>query len=262
MLNKAMPDSVFQLKRILFPVDFSDRSRGAASYAEEFAAHFDAELFLLHVVEPPEYNATLADSHRVHAEGFDKFFGPRIQRLRVNRLTEHGDAARKIIHCASGLHADLIMIPTQGMGVYRRLIIGSTSAKVLHDADCPVWSGVHWEHVPPPEKIHYRRICCAVDLKPHREKVLAWVRGFGQAYGAEVTLIHAGKPEAVGELQSAGLEVRIQEGEPAKVVAALAGELHADLLVIGRGAESGIFGRLVTTAYSIIRQSPCPVVSV
>jgi nucleotide-binding universal stress UspA family protein len=253
---------VFQLKRILFPVDFSDRSRGAASYAEEFAAHFDAELILLHVVEPPEYNAALADSHRIHPEGFDKFFGPGIQRLRVTRLTEHGDAARKIVECASRRHADLIMIPTQGLGVYRRLIIGSTSAKVLHDADCPVWSAVHWARVPPPEKIHYRRICCAVDLKPHREKVLAWARGLAQAYGAEVTLLHAGEPEAVKELETAGLEVRIQDGEPAKVVAGLAQELHADLLVIGRGAESGILGRLVTTAYSVIRQSPCPVVSV
>jgi len=40
------------------------------------------------------------------------------------------------------------------------------------------------------------------------------------------------------------------------------GELKADLLVIGRKAEAGVLGRLEMTAYSIIRQSPCPVVSV
>jgi nucleotide-binding universal stress UspA family protein len=38
--------------------------------------------------------------------------------------------------------------------------------------------------------------------------------------------------------------------------------LEADLVVIGRGASSGMLGRLRTNAYSIIRQSPCPVVSV
>jgi len=260
---------MFQLKTILFPVDFSERSRAAASYAEELAAHFDAELILLHVVEPPDYNTSLADSHRIHSEGFDHFFGHRLLRLRVKRLIEHGDAAGKIVQCAGRHHADLIMVPTQGMGAYRRLIIGSTSAKVLHDADCAVWSGVHWEHVPPPEKIHYRHICCAVDLKPHSIKVVEWAHQFAQAYGADVTILHAGEPSAtlsaLKELQEsagAGGALRVEEGEPAKTVAHLVAELRADLLVIGRGAESGILGRLVTTAYSIIRQSPCPVVSV
>ena len=261
---------MFPLKRILFPVDFSERSRAAASYAEEFASHFGAELILLYVVEPPDYNTSLADSHRVHAEGFDLFFGHRLQRLHdVKRLIEHGDAARKIIECAARHQADLIMIPTQGMGMYRRLIIGSTSAKVLHDADCPVWSGVHWEHVPPPEKIHYQRICCAVDLEPHSAKVLEWAVQFAQEYRAELTMLHAGEGEGsileltrLKEAAGAKAEVRIEDGEPAKVVARLAAKQKADLLVIGRGAESGLLGRLVATAYSIIRLSPCPVVSV
>ena len=37
---------------------------------------------------------------------------------------------------------------------------------------------------------------------------------------------------------------------------------QADLLVIGRGADAGVLGRLTGEAYSIIRLSPCPVVSV
>jgi hypothetical protein len=37
---------------------------------------------------------------------------------------------------------------------------------------------------------------------------------------------------------------------------------NAELLVIGRSVEDGMLGRLRTNAYSIIRQSPCPVVSV
>ena len=260
---------MFSLKCILLPVDFSDRSRGAASYAEELAAHFDAELILLHVVEPPSYNTSLTDSHRVRAEGFDKFFGQRLQGLRVTRLTEHGDAARKIVECAASHAADLIVIPTQGLGVYRRLIIGSTSAKVLHDADCPVWSGVHWDHTPPPENIHYRRICCAVDLKPHSAKVLEWANCFAKSYRAELTLLHAGDSRAATpkltrllEAVHSRAEVRVHDGDPATIVASLAAEQQADLLVIGRGAESGLLGRLVTTAYSLIRLSPCPVVSV
>jgi len=46
------------------------------------------------------------------------------------------------------------------------------------------------------------------------------------------------------------------------VVCRTAERVQADLLVIGRGSAAGIFGRLRTNAYAIIRQSPCPVVSV
>jgi nucleotide-binding universal stress UspA family protein len=261
---------MFQIKKILFPIDFSERSRTAAPYAEEFAAHFNAELVLLHVIQPPDYNTALTDAHRQHSEGFDKFLGSELQNLRVKRIVTHAnEPADKIIEYAAQHDVDLIVIPTQGMGIYRRLIIGSTSAKVLHDADCAVWTSVHWEQVPPLEKIHYRHICCAVDLHAHSVKVLEWADQFAKSYGADVTLVHAGKKQgsakAIEKLQMAAgsnAAVRVENGEPAATAAKIAQELDADLLVIGRGAESGIFGRLVANAYAVIRQSPCPVVSV
>ncbi len=74
-----------------------------------------------------------------------------------------------------------------------------------------------------------------------------------------------GAASALAELQrEVGCDARLQvrEGDPAKVVAETARDLRADLLVIGRRAEIGLLGRLEVTAYSIIRDSPCPVVSV
>ena len=49
---------------------------------------------------------------------------------------------------------------------------------------------------------------------------------------------------------------------PDEMICEEARKAEADLLVIGRGADAGILGRLTGRAYSIIRQSPCPVVSV
>ena len=43
------------LKKILFPVDFSERASGAAHYVEAFTGRFNAELTLLHVVESADY---------------------------------------------------------------------------------------------------------------------------------------------------------------------------------------------------------------
>jgi nucleotide-binding universal stress UspA family protein len=40
-------------KNILFPIDFSEHSSGAARYVEAFAGRFESKLTLLHVIEPP-----------------------------------------------------------------------------------------------------------------------------------------------------------------------------------------------------------------
>src|ERR1035438_7257448 len=129
------------------PVDFTRRCRGAAAYVQSLAGRFDAELILFHVIEAT-YNSSL-ELHGQRPVAFESFFDKSLRHLKVKTLVEHGDPAQKIIQCASTNHVDLIMIPTQGMGIYRRLILGSTSAKVLHDADCPVWTGVHLEDAHP-----------------------------------------------------------------------------------------------------------------
>lgn len=266
---------MFQLRRILFPVDFSSRSKGASAYVQALAGRFEAELILLHAIEAT-YNTTLADLRRDRMRDLEAFFDKSLRQLRVTMLVEYGEAAQKIIQCASAHHVDLIMIPTQGMGIYRRLILGSTSAKVLHDADCPVWTGVHLENAPPLEAVVCQRILCAVDLKPAGAGVLDWASHLAEEYRAALTLLHVAPGgasrqklsearRALEELQKAGgypAEVRLEAGDASAVVAHLAGELQADLLVIGRKAAPGVLGRLDMVEYSIIRQSPCPVVSV
>jgi nucleotide-binding universal stress UspA family protein len=266
---------MFPLRKILFPVDFSSRSRGAAAYVQSLAGRFEAELILLHVVEAT-YNSTLEDLDRQQLEKFEGLFDRSLKHQGVKTLVAHGEPARKIIECAATNRVDLIMIPTQGMGIYRRLILGSTSAKVLHDADCPVWTGVHLENAPPLEAVGCQRILCAVDLKAANTRVLAWAGHMAEEYQAELTLLHVvssgesakarGEAErALEQLRAAAgwpVDVRIEQGDAAKAVPHVAGQMEADLLVIGRKSAAGVLGRLEATAYAIIRQSPCPVVSV
>ena len=274
---------MFRLKKILFPVDFSERCRGAIGYVEAMAGRFDAELILLHVVEPPSGTGVLEEMRGPTPESFDNFLGPDLKLFRAERVVTRGEGGAEIVALAHSRQVDLIMMPTKGLGAFRRLILGSTAAKVLHDADCPVWTGVHLETAPPLDAVATRRILCAVDLQPASDGVLTWAGGMAEEYQAELALLHvlpvpAGfmKPGQEMELRSQiqGLidelqsrvgsqaTVQIEFGEPAKIVADVAGSSRADLLVIGRKAEPGILGRLATTAYSIIQQSPCPVVSV
>lgn len=145
--------------------------------------------------------------------------------------------------------------------------------KILHDADCPVWTGVHLEKAPPLEKIEFRNFVCAVSSESYAHKVLEAASEFAKEFSAKLTVVHAIPVggEAVAsrhEIEQAvqpiapGTEVVIEHGEVAGVVAAEAARSKADLLIIGRGPAPGVFGRLREHAYPIIRQSPCPVISV
>ncbi len=59
----------------------------------------------------------------------------------------------------------------------------------------------------------------------------------------------------------AGMKLIAEHGQPAKVVRKAAEDSGADLVVIGRSSP-GPLGRLRTNSYSIIRESPCAVLSV
>ena len=83
------------------------------------------------------------------------------------------------------------MMPTSGCGPFRRFILGSVTAKVLHDVACPVWTGEHVEQMPAVSAGGLRTILCAVDLRQDSERVLRWAAGLALRAGAELTVAHA-----------------------------------------------------------------------
>lgn len=287
------------LAKILLPVDFSGRCHGAARYAEVLAAHFGSEITVLHVLPPPHYefsalevggsvlNELFANRAAHVRKELDSYLAEELRNLAVKRVLLEGDPARKIVEYAHSERMNLIIMPTHGYGPFRRFILGSVAAKVLHDADCPVWTGVHLEEAPPIESIVFRKIVVAIDLGGQSAKALEWGGWLASAYDAKLTVVHAtpslegrageyldpdwrthvheqarGEIAKLKEKVGTRAEVVIEGGDAPRVVCSVAERIRADALVIGRGSAAGIFGRLRTNAYAIIRQSPCPVVSV
>lgn len=286
------------LSKILLPVDFSERSIGAARYGRMLACRFGAELTLLHVLTPPHYEFGALEiggsmltelyttrSAQVQKE-LDAFLEPELRGLKVRRVVAEGDPAKRIVEFAHTEETGVIVMPTHGYGGFRRFILGSITAKVLHDADCPVWTGVHMEEAPAVDAAAMKHILCAIDLGPQSGKTLEWAAMLQKEFGGALTVLHAPTcaadsvahpdPARRAEMESrirqdiaalqqkagSNAEVRVEPGDPPKVVCGAAQRLGAGLLVIGRGSAGGVFGRLRTNAYAIIRQSPCPVVSV
>ena len=286
------------MERILFPVDLSEQSRKAAPFVKAMAKRFHSEVALLHVLEvpaawygPPEGVAwaTLSENDRYRQERqaeFESFLVDEFTGIPVVRQSADGDPATQIDCYARTKNAGLIMMPTHGYGTFRRLLLGSVTAKVLHDAKCPVWTGVHEKGLASRDAVRCRRILCAVDTNPRDVHVIQWAMEFAGAFGpgAELRLIHAipgaemgvrsdacfreflfkvAREEMGKLLDQAGilLEAAFHGGKPDRVVRDAALDQDADLIVIGRGADHA-FGRLRDNAYAIIREAPCPVISV
>lgn len=276
------------LSKILLPVDFSERSPGAARYAKTLADRYDSEIVVLHVVTPVHYEfgalegcamlgEIYTDRYQQAEDNLQHFLEDELAGPKVRRVLLEGDASGRIVEFAHAEQVNLIVMPTHGYGKFRRFILGSNTARVLHEAECPVWTGVHMQDAPAAAPIGLRNILCAIDLGPQSCRTLTWAGMLQRDFGANLTVIHAlAFEDESAELElsirsevkrfekSAGVEaaVLLQSGDAAETVCAAAQRLSADLLVIGRGSSAGGFGRLRTHADAIIRQSPCPVVSV
>jgi nucleotide-binding universal stress UspA family protein len=282
--------------RILLPVDFSERMPGAARYARTVACRFKSEVTLVHVLEPPHYELSglelgggpaLVEHYRNREaqaqEDLDKCLVNELAGIAVKRFLLEGDPASTLVKYAHDEKMNLIVMPTHGYGIFRRFILGSVAAKVLHDAECPVLTGIHMEEAPPFEPVSIHKIVCALDLGPHCKRVLDAAVEMTAAFNAHLTLVHATPELEAGQSRyfdpdwrimlannareqidklrehvSVLTEVVVEPGSPPAVVSGAA--RSADLVVIGR--DQGTLGRLRGNAYAIIRESPCAVLSI
>ncbi|MEO5926429.1 MAG: universal stress protein [Bryobacteraceae bacterium] len=168
------------IKKILFPVDFSQSCEGAARYVEAIAGRFQAEITLLHLADTAYAGAAqlpggivnlwqspVADAVRQNiqfAQGRMKTFLVKdFEQFDVKREVMEGDPSSQIVAASRASDADLIMVPTHGLGTFRRFVLGSTAAKVLHDVECPVWTSVHLEMLRV-WKIFISREFCALSI--------------------------------------------------------------------------------------------------
>lgn len=292
---------VLKFKRILIPVDFSKRSARAIEHGVNVAKHFNAETIFLHAVAGAPYETAFASSL---PGGLLWTPGPELEaslRQRLDQLVEevapgqpgerlvvNGGAGHTITETVGRLGVDLIVMPTSGAGRFRRFLLGSATATVLNDTDCPVLTGPHTEDIDAFALQPFRRVGCAVDLDQSSERVVQAAADMAAAYRADVIAIHALPTLAVGGEGAFGTpemskmartharahiaeklkalekqpEVVIEQGQPDDVVPRAAKQHGVDLLVIGRHGEGGILSGLQTHAYGIIRAAECPVLSV
>jgi len=285
------------LSRILAPVTFSPQCRGAVKYASSLARHFRSELTLLYVVPPvasyaeavayADHPALTASRFKQAEEDLHGFHDDDCPEITVVHKVLEGDPAQNIIDYAADSQTELIVMATHGYGPFRRFLLGSVTAKVLQECRCPVWTGSHMERAVNMKEIVYKRILCAIDLQDGSVAVLEWAEQMARHFNAGLAVLHVlpGSTQ-LGEIYfdetwraqateaarialqtirpglDSHAELEVTVGDAPSAIREFASRWHADLLVIGRGGHEGPGAGLHFNAHAIVRESPCPVVTV
>lgn len=138
--------------RIGVAVDFSTNSRLALEEAARWATLFDAELVILHVLEPAHFvsadalshmgavEAPIEDRTREHArQRLDEFWRATLKepRPRVRAEVREGIVVDALLQALRAHACDWLVMGTHGRKGVRRALLGSAAEGVMRQCPCP-----------------------------------------------------------------------------------------------------------------------------
>lgn len=293
---------MIEINRILCPIDFSDYSAHALTYATRMALWFGATLRVVHVmpVLPPSALSPLAETSRQLTE---RNLRTAIERARLpgvdieSALLESGDPAGKIIEYAETDDADVIVTGSHGRSGVQRVLLGSVVEALLHKSRRPVLAiPSHLDPARVGNHLAPREIVCAVDFATPSLAALAHALALAEETDAHLTLLHviemppelAHHPEPsaidVAAIRAEAeadclnrlrklvpehardyctIETSVLEGGVSRQILRLAANRSADLIVLGVHGRNAIDVALFgSNSKDVIRQAHCPVLIV
>lgn len=134
-------------KHILVALDLSNEAQQVAERGRDLAAHYDAKLSLIHVVEPivvdnsydlmTSLPAELDDTLQERARTFLAKVSNQLNQEGIQQIVTLGSTRSEIFRVAQEQAMDLIVVGTHGRhGV--GILLGSTANAILHGTPCDV----------------------------------------------------------------------------------------------------------------------------
>jgi nucleotide-binding universal stress UspA family protein len=295
----ATTDALF--RTILCPVDFSIHSRQALTYAAILAAKNDARLVVMFAEDP--LLATAA------AVAYDEKALIEKGRHELTRLVERivkpfqvpmksvtldvavGRPHQVIEWTADNLHCDVIVMGAHGWTGANRLMIGSTTHRILRRSRLPVLATppVRGRAARAPRNWPGKMAIAPIDFGPRERADALAAAVAAREFGLQLELVHVVEPIAdvpwleLDEVRrndqrlrraTARLTrlqddvhwsvnaVRAEAGKPAQVIAAIAASRRVGLVVMTRRPGQGLFGpRQGSISYEVLCRSNTPVLA-
>jgi len=195
---------------IFVATDFSAPSRHAAERAARLAHETHARLILAHVVDGGMLAAfrQWMDTGGEHEQRLMAEAGRQLQALaadlgaarqvHVSTRLMVGSVLDEVRRSAQSEAADLVVVGARGAGFMRRLVLGTTSERLMRRATQPMLVVRHSPHEP------YRRVLVATDFSAWSAQAVAAARRF--APNAHLVLLHAFEVPFEEKLAFAGVD--------------------------------------------------------
>jgi nucleotide-binding universal stress UspA family protein len=134
-----------RFKKILIGYDGSEQSEKAVDAAIAIAQCHDAYVLAMAVARPPEpptsveLEAALDDAREHFEEGLKKVVErAQEQGVTIETAFAVGHPGEQLIHRAEQEQFDLIVVGRRGTSLFKKMVLGSVSERVLRYAHCPV----------------------------------------------------------------------------------------------------------------------------
>jgi nucleotide-binding universal stress UspA family protein len=276
--------------RIVCGVDFSQGSRGALRSAAVLAERFESRLVIATVDDPLLAAIDMAapsprpdETRRLLERLVRETLGDRAKTLDIEYVVRVGRPAEELLQVTRDPQADVIVMSSHGLTGIRKLFFGSTTERVLREADIPVL--VSESGVPGPETwaemvTAVNRVLIPIDLLPGSEAQVEGGLSVAETLGVPALVAHVIEParlpfarrqdalhidserraRADRTLEAllqpmrhrAGPEGLVAYGDPAEEIAKIARDRHAGLIVMGLRAGDSPHSRMGSVTYRVL----------
>ncbi len=196
------------IRKILFPTDFSGPSNRALDHALVLAHRFNASLVMLHVEVPyatdpnnPRFEfPKLEELFDAIHEQVDKRLGdPELPVVSGDIEIKHEvkravSAAPEILSFAEDNEIDMIVMGTHGRTGLGHFLLGSTAERVVHGAKIPVLTIHHGEDVLLGHQGKYETILVPIDFSEASRDALKAGAELADKFSSKLLVLHVVEP--------------------------------------------------------------------